>query len=53
LKCAARRDATSQNNRFVRADAVRDQLLTVDAVLVWVDPIHQGKTRAALDPMSS
>jgi hypothetical protein len=33
------------------ADAVRDQLLAVDGVLVWVDPIHQGKTRAALDPL--
>src|SRR3979411_2215915 len=33
------------------ADAVRDQLLGVDGVLVWVDPIHQGKTRAALDPL--
>jgi len=33
------------------ADAVRDQLLSVDGVLVWVDPIHQGKTRAALDPL--
>jgi hypothetical protein len=54
----ARRDATPQNNRFVRvfealaacgidacpvvydesfADRVRDQLLTVDGVLVWVD----------------
>lgn len=31
------------------ADLVRDQLLTMDGVLVWVDPIHQGKTRAALD----
>jgi hypothetical protein len=30
-------------------DAVRDELLTVNGVLVWVDPIHQGKTRAALD----
>ncbi len=69
---AASREATPQNNRFVRvfealatcgieavpvvydegfADLVRDQLLTVDGVLVWVDPIHQGKTRAALDPM--
>jgi hypothetical protein len=27
------------------ADAVRDQLLALDGVLVWVDPIHQGKTR--------
>jgi hypothetical protein len=33
------------------AEAVRDQLLSVDGVLVWVDPIHQGKTRAALDPL--
>jgi len=69
---AARRAATSQNNRFVRifealaasgigahpvvydesfAAAVQDKLLTVDGVLVWVDPIHQGKTRAELDPL--
>lgn len=33
------------------AGAVRDQLLAVDGVLVWVDPIHQGKTREALDPL--
>jgi hypothetical protein len=33
------------------ADAVRDELLAVDGVLVWVDPIHQGKTRAVLDPL--
>ena len=33
------------------ADDVRKQLLAVDGVLVWVDPIHQGKTRAALDEM--
>ncbi|KJC59383.1 hypothetical protein UP10_17865 [Bradyrhizobium sp. LTSPM299] len=33
------------------ADAVRNELLAVDGVLVWVDPIHQGKTRAALDPL--
>jgi hypothetical protein len=33
------------------ADAVRDQLLAVDGVLVWIDPIHQGKTRAELDPL--
>jgi hypothetical protein len=32
-------------------EAVRDQLLAVDGVLVWVDPIHQGKTRAELDPL--
>src|SRR5512146_1164941 len=33
------------------AAAVRDQLLAADGVLVWVDPIHHGKTRAALDPL--
>jgi hypothetical protein len=33
------------------ADAVRNQLLAADGVLVWVDPIHQGKTRAELDPL--
>jgi len=33
------------------ADQVRAQLLVADGVLVWVDPIHQGKTRAALDPL--
>ena len=33
------------------ADEVRQQLLVVDGVLVWVDPIHQGKTRAELDPL--
>ena len=32
-------------------DEVRDQLLRADGVLVWVDPIHQGKTRIALDPL--
>jgi hypothetical protein len=30
---------------------VREQLLAADGVLVWVDPIHQGKTRAALDAL--
>lgn len=33
------------------AAEVRDQLLAADGVLVWVDPIHHGKTRAALDPL--
>jgi hypothetical protein len=33
------------------AEEVRDQLLAVQGVLVWVDPIHQGKTRAVLDAM--
>jgi hypothetical protein len=32
-------------------DEVRDQLLRAQGVLVWVDPIHQGKTRIALDPL--
>lgn len=31
------------------SDEVREQLLTMDGVLVWVDPLHAGKTRAALD----
>jgi hypothetical protein len=31
------------------ADEVREQLLAVDGVLVWVDPISGGKTRAVLD----
>jgi hypothetical protein len=33
------------------ADEVREQLLAVDGVLVWVDPISGGKTRATLDPI--
>jgi len=33
------------------ADQVREQLLTADGVLVWVDPLSRGKTRAALDLM--
>jgi hypothetical protein len=33
------------------AGEVRGQLLAADGVLVWVDPIHQGKTREALDPL--
>ena len=33
------------------ADEVRDQLLAVDGVLVWVDPIHEGLTRSVLDPL--
>ncbi|MGH7087751.1 MAG: Cj0069 family protein [Stellaceae bacterium] len=35
----------------VFSEDVREQLLSADGVLVWVDPIHQGKTRAALDPL--
>jgi hypothetical protein len=33
------------------AEEVRAQLLTLDGVLVWVNPLHEGKTRAALDPL--
>jgi len=33
------------------ADELREQLLTADGVLVWVDPLHGGKTRAALDAL--
>jgi hypothetical protein len=33
------------------ADEVRNQLLMVDGVLVWVDPLHNGKTRAVLDSL--
>lgn len=33
------------------ADEVRAQLLQADGVLVWVDPVHQGKTREAFDPL--
>jgi hypothetical protein len=30
---------------------VRDQLLGLDGVLVWVNPIEQGKDRSRLDPL--
>jgi len=33
------------------AEEVRAQLMAVDGVLVWVDPIHQGLTRTVLDAM--
>src|SRR6266436_4896365 len=33
------------------ADEAREQLLGVDGVLVWVDPISGGETRAVLDPI--
>src|SRR5271167_4222172 len=32
-------------------DEVHEQLLAVDGVLVWVDPLHEGKTRIALDAL--
>src|SRR5947208_14509931 len=33
------------------ADEIREQLLAVDGVLVWVDPLSRGKTRAGLDAL--
>jgi hypothetical protein len=33
------------------AGDVGEQLIEADGVLVWVDPIHQRKTREALDPL--
>jgi hypothetical protein len=33
------------------AGEVREQLMAADGVLVWVDPIHGGKTRTVLDAM--
>src|SRR5262249_40792500 len=30
---------------------VREQLLAADGVLVWVDPIQQGRTRVVLDAL--
>src|SRR5437764_14425097 len=33
------------------ADQVRQQLLAVDGVLVWVDPLSGGRTRTGLDPL--
>jgi hypothetical protein len=32
-------------------DAVRAQLATLDGVLVWVNPIHEGRNRATLDAL--
>jgi hypothetical protein len=32
-------------------DEVRDQLLAADGVLVWVNPIDEGRTREKLDPL--
>ena len=32
-------------------EAVRDQLLALDGVLVWVNPIEQGLDRSLLDPL--
>ena len=32
-------------------DTVRTQLLDLDGVLVWVDPVSNGKSRSVLDPL--
>src|SRR5262249_18157731 len=32
-------------------DAVRERLLAADGVLVWVNPLQDGKTRERLDPL--
>ena len=32
-------------------DAVRQQLLALDGVLVWVNPVEQGLDRSQLDPL--
>ena len=34
-----------------KVEPVRDQLLGLDGVLVWVNPIEQGLDRSKLDPM--
>ena len=36
---------------MTRSTAVRDQLLGLDGVLVWVNPIEQGLDRSKLDPL--
>lgn len=33
------------------ADAVREELVQFDGVLVWVNPIHEGRNRAKLDTL--
>jgi hypothetical protein len=33
------------------ADAVREQLLALDGVLVWVNPVEKGRDRSVLDPL--
>ena len=33
------------------ADDVRAQLMQADGVLVWVDPLHEGKNRSVLDAL--
>ena len=37
--------------KMMFVDAVRAQLATVDGVLVWVNPIHEGRNRVSLDAL--
>ena len=50
-RLARRRGRPTCRNSGQLADEVRRQLLKPDGVLVWVDPIHEGQTRALPDPM--
>jgi hypothetical protein len=55
--CAALADVGVAAQPLVYEDdvieAVRAQLATVDGVLVWVNPIHEGRNRAKLDALLS
>ncbi|MEJ0067615.1 MAG: hypothetical protein WDO24_01460 [Pseudomonadota bacterium] len=33
------------------AESIRTQLVPLDGVLVWVNPIHEGRSRAKLDDL--
>jgi hypothetical protein len=51
FEALARRDIDAEPVVFAEemAEEVRAQLLTLDGVLVWVDPLSDGRTRAVLD----
>jgi hypothetical protein len=53
FEALARRDIHAEPAVYAddMVDEVRRQLAGVDGVLVWVDPLSDGQTRAALDPM--
>ncbi|MEO8113622.1 MAG: Cj0069 family protein [Phenylobacterium sp.] len=53
FEALARRGIAAEPAVFCEAVAgeVRDQLLAVDGVLVWVDPLSAGLTRRTLDPL--
>jgi hypothetical protein len=53
FEALARRDIRAELAVYADdlVDEVRAQLLGVDGVLVWVDPISDGQRRTALDPM--